>query len=98
MDHKVNCHFSGVPEPIEPAVFMLEIEKEFKFGKGKEIIAFTEAGKNKFGKEMKYVKFFYLYENKATVKPNPKTYTFGVAKSREFWDKKVSEGYLRIDD
>ena len=52
---------------------------------------------NKFGKEIKYVKFFYLYENKSTVKPNPKTYTFGVAKSRDFWNDKITEGYNRID-
>lgn len=98
MEHKVNCLLTGDADPIEPAVFMLEKEKEFKFGKGKEIIAFADGGKNKFGKEIKYVKFFYLYENKSTVKPNPKTYTFGVAKSRDFWNDKITEGYNRIDD
>ena len=36
-------------------VHLLVKEKEFKYGKGKEYIAFTDGGKNQFGKEVKYV-------------------------------------------
>ena len=98
MTHKVTCYYSGEAESIDPPVFMLEKEKEFKYGKGKEIIAFTDGGKNKFGKDVKYVKFFYLYENNGKIKPNDKTYTFGVDKSRTFWDQKIADGYNRVDD
>ena len=74
-------------------VHLLEKEKEFKYGKGKEFVAFTDGGKNKFGKDVKYVKFFYLYESNNKFKPNDKTYTFGLEKARTFWNEKVKEGY-----
>ena len=35
---------------------MLAIDKEFKYGKGKEIIAFADGGKGVGGKDLKYVK------------------------------------------
>ncbi len=74
-------------------VHLLVKEKDFKYGKGKEYIAFTDGGKNQFGKDVKYVKFFYLYDNTGKMKPNDKTYTFGLEKARTFWNEKVSEGF-----
>jgi len=79
-------------ESLNP-VHLLVKEKEFKYGKGKEYIAFTDGGKNQFGKDVKYVKFFYLYDNTGKMKPNDKTYTFGLEKARTFWNEKVSEGF-----
>ena len=79
-------------ESLNP-VHLLEKEKEFKYGKGKEYIAFTDGGKNQFDKEVKYVKFFYYYESNGKLKPNDKTYTFGLEKARTFWNEKVKEGY-----
>lgn len=81
----------------KPAVHLLEKEKEFKYGKGKEFVAFTDGGKNKFGKDVKYVKFFYLYESNNKFKPNDKTYTFGLEKARVFWNEKVKEGYTNYE-
>ena len=47
---------------------------------------------------LKYVKFFYIYGNKPNqVKPNPKTYTYGILKAREFWNDKVRDGYNKIE-
>ena len=43
--------------PQDAEVFILEIEKEFKFGKGKAMVAFADGGKNKVGHEVKYVKW-----------------------------------------
>ena len=77
-------------------VHMLEKEKEFKYGKGKEYIAFTDGGKNQFDKDVKYVKFFYYYESNGKLKPNDKTYTFGLEKARNFWSEKVKEGYTTV--
>ena len=77
-------------------VHMLEKEKEFKYGKGKEYIAFTDGGKNQFDKDVKYVKFFYYYESNGKLKPNDKTYTFGLEKARNFWSEKVKEGYVTV--
>ena len=77
----------------KPAVHLLEKEKEFKYGKGKEYIAFTDGGQNQFGKDVKYVKFFYFFEGTGKLKPNDKTYTFGLEKARTFWNDKVEEGY-----
>ena len=77
----------------KPAVHLLEKEKEFKYGKGKEYIAFTDGSKNQFGKDVKYVKFFYFFEGTGKLKPNDKTYTFGLEKARTFWNDKVKEGY-----
>ena len=77
---------------------MLAIEKEFKYGKGKEIIAFGDGGKGTTGKDLKYVKFFYQYNlNKHTVKSNDKTYTYSVQKARDFWNDKIANGYTRFD-
>ena len=77
----------------KPAVHLLVKEKEFKYGKGKEYIAFTDGSKNQFGKDVKYVKFFYFFEGTGKLKPNDKTYTFGLEKARTFWNDKVKEGY-----
>ena len=79
-----------------PDINMIAIDKEFKYGKGKEYIAFTDAGKNQFGKDVKYVKFFYYYSSTAKLKPNDKTYTFGLEKARLFWNDKVKEGYSTV--
>ena len=51
-------------------VHLLVKEKEFKYGKGKEYIAFTDGGQNQFGKDVKYVKFFYFFEGTVKLKPN----------------------------
>ena len=80
----------------KPAVHLLEKEKEFKYGKGKEYIAFTDGGQNQFGKDVKYVKFFYFFEGTGKLKPNDKTYTFGLEKARTFWNEKVKEGYSTL--
>ena len=85
----------------QPEVFILEIEKEFKFGKGKSMVAFADGGKNKVGHEVKYVKWYNLYgddadKSKNKLKINDKTYTYGVDKAREFWNEKIKEGYNRI--
>ena len=77
----------------KPAVHLLEKEKEFKYGKGKEYIAFTDGGQNQFGKDVKYVKFFYFFEGTGKLNPYDKTYTFGLEKARTFWNDKVKEGY-----
>ena len=82
-------------------VFILEIEKEFKFGKGKTIVAFADGGKNKVGHEVKYVKWYKLYGEDADSSKNKlniseKTYTYGVDKAREFWNEKIKEGYNRV--
>ena len=83
-------------------VHLLVKEKEFKYGKGKEYIAFTDGGPNQFGKDVKYVKFFYhYYDNNGTtgkMKPNEKTYTFGLEKARTFWNDKVKEGYTAVEN
>ena len=84
---------SGTLELSGNPVHLLVKEKDFKYGKGKEYIAFTDGGKNQFGKDVKYVKFFYLYDNTGKMKPNDKTYTFGLEKARTFWNEKVSEGF-----
>ena len=79
-------------------VHILSKEREFKYGKGKEIVAFADGPRSVSGKDMKYVKFFYIYDNKPDqVKPNPKTYTFNVPKARTFWNDKVGEGYAKVE-
>ena len=88
-----------IDDPLE--VFILEIEKEFKFGKGKAIVAFADGGKNKVGHEVKYVKWYNLYGEDADNSKNKlniseKTYTYGVDKAREFWNEKIKEGYNRV--
>ena len=84
---------SGTLELSGNPVHLLVKEKDFKYGKGKEYIAFTDGGKNQFGKDVKYVKFFYYYDSNGKMKPNDKTYTFGLEKARTFWNEKVSEGF-----
>ena len=84
---------SGTLELSGNPVHLLVKEKDFKYGKGKEYIAFTDGCKNQFGKDVKYVKFFNYYDNTGKMKPNDKTYTFGLEKARTFWNEKVSEGF-----
>ena len=88
---------NGQPATATP-VHLLVKEKEFKYGKGKEYIAFTDGGPNQFGKDVKYVKFFYDYDENAKLKPNDKTYTFGLEKARTFWNDKVKEGYNTVEN
>ena len=87
--------------PQDAEVFILEIEKEFKFGKGKAMVAFADGGKNKVGHEVKYVKWYNLFgddadKSKNKLKISEKTYTYGVEKAREFWNEKIKEGYNRV--
>ena len=87
------------PQDVE--VYILEIEKEFKFGKGKSMVAFADGGKNKVGHEVKYVKWYNLFgddadKSKNKLKISEKTYTYGVEKAREFWNEKIKEGYNRV--
>ena len=82
-------------------VFILEIEKEFKYGKGKAMVAFADGGKNAVGHEVKYVKWYNLFgddadKSKNKLKISEKTYTYGVEKAREFWNEKIKEGYNRV--
>ena len=89
-------HLDGPPE-----IFILEIEKEFKNGKGKSIVAFADGGKNKAGHDVKYVKWYNLYgddadKSKNKLNINEKTYTYGVDKAREYWNGKIKEGYNRV--
>ena len=87
--------------PQDAEVFILEIEKEFKYGKGKSMVAFADGGKNKVGHEVKYVKWYNLYGDDADSSKNKlkimeQTYTYGVVKAREFWNEKIKEGYNRV--
>ena len=84
-----------------PEIFILEIEKEFKYGKGKSMVAFADGGKNKVNHDGKYVKWYNLYgvdadKSKNKLDIGEKTYTYGVAKAREFWNEKIKEGYNRV--
>jgi len=87
---------------LDAEVFILEIEKEFKYGgKGKSMVAFADGGKNKVGHDIKYVKWYNLYgddadNSKNKLNINDKTYTYGVDKAREFWNEKIKEGYNRV--
>ena len=97
-DDVIDLHqlLDGVPE-----VFILEIEKDFKYGKGKSMVAFADGGKNKVNHDVKYVKWYNLYgvdadKSKNKLDINEKTYTYGVDKAREFWNKKIKEGYNRV--
>ena len=87
--------------PQDAEVFVLEIEKEFKYGKGKAMVAFADGGKNKVGHEVKYVKWYNLFgddadNSKNKLKISDKTYTYVVEKAREFWNEKIKEGYNRV--
>jgi len=83
-------------------VFLLEKETEFKFGKGKKVVAITDGGKNSAGNTVKYVKWYNLYEmadrqdGQNSLKVLDKTYTYGVEKARVFWNEKIKEGYNRV--
>jgi len=83
-------------------VFLLEKETEFKYGKGKKVVAITDGGKNSAGNTVKYVKWFNLYEmadrqdGQNSLKVLDKTYTYGVEKARVFWNEKIKEGYNRV--
>jgi len=83
-------------------VFLLEKETEFKFGKGKKVVAITDGGKNAAGNTVKYVKWYNLYEmadrqdGQNSLKVLDKTYTYGVEKARVFWNEKIKEGYNRV--
>ena len=84
-----------------PEIFILEIEKDFKYGKGKSMVAFADGGKNKVNHDVKYVKWYNLYgddadNSKNKLDINEKTYTYGVDKAREFWNEKIKEGYNRV--
>ena len=83
-------------------VFILEKEEEFKFGKGKKVVAIADGGQNYVGNPVKYVKWFNLYDGserqdgQSTIKILDKTYTYGVEKARVFWNEKIKEGYNRV--
>ena len=99
LDGPPGCGLRGLDGP--PEVFILEIEKEFKYGKGKSMVAFADGGKNKVGHDIKYVKWYNLYGDDADKSKNKlnisdKTYTYGVDKAREFWNEKIKEGYNRV--
>ena len=96
------ARFDGeAPRQEELNIFLLETEKEFKFGKGKALVAIADGGKNKVGHDIKYVRWYNLYgkdpdNSKNKLKIMDKTYTYGVSKAREFWDEKIKEGYDRV--
>ena len=83
-------------------IFILEKKEEFKFGKGKKIVAIADGGQNYVGNTVKYVKWFNLYEKagdddgQKMLKVLDKTYTYGVDKARVFWNDKIQEGYNRV--
>ena len=90
------------------SVFLIEKTKTFKYGDGLEIMAFIDAGKNPVnGKETKYVKWFYFFENTdeqkikkgfdGIMKENGKTYTYSVDKARTLWNEKIADGFKRIN-
>ena len=79
-----------------PEVFLLEREREFKFGNGKELIAITDGGKNKFGKPIKCVRYFNYYLGNNKCKPNDRTYTYSHEKATEMWKAKIGEGFKRV--
>ena len=88
----------GLPKPTLSDIHMIAIDKEFKYGKGKEIIAFANGGKGATGKDLKYVKFFYWYDlSKGNIKGNDKTYSYSVEKARSFWNERIVAGYSRFD-
>ena len=88
------------------SVFLIEKTKTFKYGDGLEILAFA-SGKNPVnGKETKYVKWFYFFENTdeqkvkkgfdGIMKENSKTYTYRVEKARTLWNEKTEDGFKRV--
>ena len=98
---RVGCGPLALLQDVPPEVFILAIEKEFKFSKGMAILAFADGGKNKVGHEVKYVKWYNIYGDDADKSKNKlniseKTYTYGVARARDCWNEKVKEGYNRV--
>ena len=87
--------------PVEntDGIHMLAVDRTFKYGEGKEIVAFADGGRGVGGKDLKYVKFYYWYDtSKANIKgAEGKTYSYSVEKARAFWNDKVAEGYTRFD-
>ena len=90
------------------SAFLIEKTKTFKYGDGLEIMAFVDAGKNPVnGKETKYVKWFYFFENTdeqkkskgfdGIMKEQNKTYTYSVEKARTLWNQKIADGFKRIN-
>ena len=83
-------------------IFILEKAEEFKYGKGKKVVAIADGGQNYVGNTVKYVKWFNLYDgpergdSKHVLKTLDKTYTYGVEKARVFWNEKIKEGYNRV--
>ena len=83
-------------------IFILEKAEEFKYGKGKKVVAIADGGQNYVGNTVKYVKWFNLYDgpergdSKHVLKTLDKTYTYGVEKARVFWNEKIKEGYIRV--
>ena len=84
--------------PMEngPDVHLISRDKDFKFGPGKEVIAFCDGGKNKFGKDVKYVKWYYFFNNNNKFKPNDKTYSYNIEKARGLWSDKIKEGFSKV--
>ena len=83
-------------------IFILEKEEEFKYGKGKKVVAIADGGQNYVGNTVKYVKWYNLYEKadrqdgQKMLKTLDKTYTYGIEKARVFWNEKIKEGYNRV--
>ena len=83
-------------------IFILEKEEEFKYGKGKKVVAIADGGQNFANNTVKYVKWFNLYytpdrqDGVSTIKVLDKTYTYGIEKARVFWNEKIKEGYNRV--
>ena len=108
MDARV-CKYYGHTARLDPQaaqqedlnIFLLEAVKDFKFGKGKALVAIADGGKNKVGHDIKYVRWYNLYgddadNSKNKLKIMEQTYTYGVDKAREFWNEKIKEGYNRV--
>ena len=85
--------------PPSDGIHMLAIDRTFKYGEGKEIVAFADGGRGVGGKDLKYVKFFYWYDtSKANIKgAEGKTYSYSTEKARGLWNDKVADGYTRFD-
>ena len=77
-------------------VHLISKDKEFKYGPGKEVIAFCDGGKNKFGKDVKYVKWYYYFNNNKKFKISDRTYTYNTDKARAFWSDKIKEGFSKV--
>ena len=92
----LSAYIVGPPVSEHPDVFLLEREREFKFGTGKELIAITDGGKNKFGKPIKCVRYFSYYFSNNKCKPNDRTYTYSHEKAAGMWKARIGEGFKRV--